>query len=78
MLQEIIIYTTPTCAYCQMAKNYFAKKNLKYIEKDVSSDLVAQKEMLKKAQGNFGVPVIDVNGKIIIGFNTLDLESALS
>ena len=49
----------------------------KYIEKDVSSDLVAQKEMLKKAPGNFGVPVIDVNGKIIIGFDQPEISSLL-
>jgi len=67
-MATIKIYTTPTCAYCKMAKEYFKSKNLSYEEYDVSKDIPRQKEMIDKT-GQFGVPVIDINGKIVIGFD---------
>ena len=67
-MATIKIYTTPTCAYCKMAKEYFKSKNLSYEEYDVSKDIPRQKEMIEKT-GQFGVPVIDINGKIVIGFD---------
>ena len=67
-MANIKIYTTPTCAFCKMAKDYFKSKNLEYTEYDVSKDIPKQKEMIEKT-GQFGVPVIDVNGKIVIGFD---------
>ena len=67
-MNTIKIYTTPTCAYCKMAKEYFKSKNLSYEEYDVSKDIPRQKEMIDKT-GQFGVPVIDINGKIVIGFD---------
>lgn len=56
------------CAYCKMAKEYLESKNLHYEEYDVSKDIPKQKEMIEKT-GQFGVPVIDIDGKIIIGFD---------
>ncbi|HXK40592.1 MAG TPA: glutaredoxin domain-containing protein [Candidatus Paceibacterota bacterium] len=67
-MTTIKIYTTPTCAFCKMAKEYFKSKELNYEEYDVSKDIPRQKEMIEKT-GQFGVPVIDINGKIVIGFD---------
>ena len=62
------IYSTPTCPFCVMAKNFFKKHNVSYAEKDVSSDQEAAQEMVKKS-GQMGVPVIEIDEKIIIGFD---------
>jgi glutaredoxin 3 len=71
------IYTTTTCPYCQMAKEYLKEKNVNYEERDVSSDEAAQKEMIDKSH-QMGVPVIDIDGKIIIGFNKTEIDKALN
>jgi len=62
------IYTTPTCVYCQMAKEFFKENNVSYQEHDVSSDAKAREEMINKSN-QMGVPVIEVNDEIIIGFD---------
>ena len=64
----ITIYSTPTCVYCKMAKAFFADNNVKYEEKDVAADSAAREEMIQKS-GQLGVPVIDINGTIVIGFD---------
>ena len=63
-----IIYTTPSCAYCKMAKAFFIENNVEYEEKNVATDMDAQKEMIEKS-GQMGVPVIDFGDEIIIGFD---------
>lgn len=70
------IYSTPTCPYCEMAKEYFKENNVKYEEYDVSSNEVAQKEIIAKSH-QMGVPVIEIDGKIIVGFNRDELDKAL-
>ena len=70
------IYTTPTCVYCQMAKEFFKENNVQYQEHDVSSDAKAREEMINKS-GQMGVPVIDVEGEIIIGFDKERLSELL-
>ena len=65
---KIEIYTTPSCAYCHMAKEYFKSKNLSYEEYDVMKDVQKRQEMTTET-GQMGVPVIKINGKIVIGFN---------
>jgi len=67
-MHKITIYSTPSCVYCKMAKAYFAQNNLPFEEKDVASDLPAREEMIKKS-GQLGVPVIDIDGSIVIGFD---------
>ncbi len=71
---EITIYTTPTCVYCKMAKKFFADNNVAYSEKDVQADMAAREEMVKKS-GQLGVPVIDIDGQIVVGFDKERLES---
>lgn len=70
------MYTTPTCTYCKMAKDFFKAQGVVYSEHDVVSDLSARKEMIDKS-GQMGVPVIEVNGEIVIGFNKEKLSTLL-
>ena len=72
----VIIYTTPTCVYCQMAKEFFKERSIAYEEKNVSSDKAALDEMIQKS-GQMGTPVIEVDGKIIIGFDEAAIKESL-
>ncbi len=76
MTQNVIIYTTPTCVYCEMAKRLFKEHSVKYREVDVTKDPKAAREMVEKS-GQMGVPVIEVDGQIIVGFNKSALIRAL-
>ena len=62
------IYTTPACVYCKMAKEFFKEHDIAYEEKDVSADKAVLDEMIQKS-GQMGTPVIDVDGKIVVGFD---------
>ena len=73
---KVTIYTTPTCGYCKMAKQYFNDKKIEYKEIDVTTNEQAAAEMIKKS-GQNGVPVIEANGQIIIGFQRGAIDSAL-
>jgi len=73
----LTIYTTPTCPWCNVAKNYFKKNGIPFIEKDVSRDHAAAHQMVRKS-GQMGVPVIDINGKIIVGFDQQAIAKALN
>jgi len=75
-MTKVKIYSTPTCAYCHMAKEYFKEKKIDFKDFDVSSDNAAAEEM-KKISGQLSVPVIDINGKIILGFDQEKIEEAL-
>jgi glutaredoxin 3 len=76
-MQKVIIYTTPSCIYCQMAKAFFKEHNISYEEKDVSTDEKAVAEMIYKS-GQLGVPVIDIDGQIVIGFDKEALSELLN
>jgi glutaredoxin 3 len=65
---NIIIYTTPTCPYCIMVKNYLTEKNIPFQNIDVSADPEKAREMVQKS-GQRAVPVIDIDGNIIVGFD---------
>jgi glutaredoxin 3 len=75
-MSKVIIYSTPVCVYCKMAKEFFAKNNVAYEEKDVASDTAARAEMMDKS-GQLGVPVIDIDDNIVIGFDQKTLEGLL-
>ena len=72
----VTIYTTPTCSYCKVAKEFFRSQYVPFTEYNVATDQRKADEMVRKS-GQMGVPVIDVNGKIIIGFNRPEIEKAL-
>jgi len=70
------VYSTPTCPYCMMAKDFLKEHKIKFQDIDVSRDQKAADEMINKT-GQYGVPVIDIDGKIIIGFDKEALKKAL-
>mgnify|MGYP001591406407 FL=1 len=76
-MAKVIIYSTPTCPYCEMVKEYFKKNNIQYENYDVSADEEKAKEMIKKSH-QMGVPVIDIDGEIIVGFDRPTIEKALN
>lgn len=65
--KNIIVYSTPTCHYCVLTKDYFNKMGVSYVDKNVGVDRAAGQEMIAKS-GQMGVPVIDIDGQIIVGF----------
>ncbi len=67
-MKKVIVYSTPTCHFCHLAKDFFTAKGVAFEDKDVMTDLVARQEMVTKS-GQMGVPVIDIEGKIIVGFD---------
>ena len=76
-MKPVSIYTTETCGYCRMAKEFFQKNNVSYQEFDVGKDLEKRREMIEKS-GQMGVPVIMVGDDMIVGFNKPKLESLLN
>lgn len=84
-MKHVTIYTTNSCHFCHLAKNYFQEHGVAYTEKNVEEDVAAQREMIEKT-GQFGVPVIEVADDggaqpvIVIGFDreTLARELAIA
>lgn len=75
-MKHVTIYTTPTCVYCKRTKAFFGEHNVQYQEKDVASDAAAREEMVKKSE-QMGVPVIDIEGEIVVGFDQARLSQLL-
>ena len=67
-VSKVEIYSTPWCAYCKMAKEYFKKNNIEYTAYDVATDVAKRQELIDKTH-QMGVPVIIIDGKIVIGFD---------
>ncbi|MFC1967444.1 Uxx-star family glutaredoxin-like (seleno)protein [Chloroflexota bacterium] len=74
---DVKVYTTPTCGYCHQAKDYLNQRGVPFTEFDVSRDRQAGDEMVRLT-GQTGVPVIIVEGQVIIGFDRPRLESLLA
>ncbi|OGH66395.1 MAG: NrdH-redoxin [Candidatus Magasanikbacteria bacterium RIFCSPHIGHO2_02_FULL_41_13] len=72
----VTVYSTPSCPWCHKAKDYLKEKNVVFDDVDVSVDESRVDEMFKKS-GQMGVPVIDINGKIIVGFDVVAIDEAL-
>lgn len=72
----IKVYTTPSCVYCQSLKAYFKERNIEFTEIDVSKDQAAAEEMIKRS-GQMGVPVLDINGEIVVGFDKEQINKLL-
>lgn len=75
-MPNVTIYTTPSCVFCRMAKQFFQENTVAYEEKNVAVDTEARDAMITKS-GQMGVPVIEVDGKVIIGFDQPKLKEAL-
>ena len=76
-MAKIKVYSTPTCPYCVMVKDFLKEKNVEFEDIDVAADQEAANEMISKS-GQMGVPQIEINGKIIVGFNKEALEKELA
>ncbi len=73
---KVTVYSTPTCPYCKQAKDFLKQHNIKYAEVNVAEDEKKAQEMIEKS-GQMGVPVIDIDGKIIVGFDKKEMSKAL-
>ena len=76
-MKKVTIYSTPTCHFCQMAKEYFKANNVPYDEFNVASDMEKRKEMMEKS-GQLGVPVIVIDDQIVVGFDRPRLANLLN
>lgn len=74
---NITIYSTPTCPYCDAAKDYFEERNISFTDYDVSENREKAKEMIEKS-GQRGTPVIDIDGNVVVGFNKDKIESMMN
>lgn len=80
-MKNVTIYTTNNCHFCHLAKNYFQENSVVYTEKNVETDVAAQREMIEKT-GQFAVPVIEITAEgqepaIVIGFDREQLAAEL-
>lgn len=73
---RVIVFSTPTCTYCNAAKRYFREQGIQFKDVDVSRDTAAARDMLRRS-GQSGVPVIDIAGKIVIGFDRPKIDRYL-
>lgn len=73
---RVIVFSTPTCSFCNMAKKYFREKGIKFNNVDVSKDPAAARDMVRRS-GQQGVPVIDIGGKIVVGFDRVKINKYL-
>ena len=75
-MKKVEIYSTPVCKYCGLAKEFFKNNNIAYTEYNVAADQAKKEEMIEKS-GQLGVPVIDVGGDIVVGFDEKVLKELL-
>jgi glutaredoxin 3 len=73
---SVVLYSTPSCGYCRSAKEYFSQNGISFSEYNVAADPLRAQEMIRKS-GQMGVPVIDIDGRVIVGFNKVEIERAL-
>ena len=73
---RVIVFSTPSCSFCNMAKKYFREKGIKFKDVDVSRDQTAARDMVRRS-GQSGVPVIDIGGKVIVGFDRPKINKLL-
>ncbi len=76
-MSSIKVYSTPTCPYCKLVKEFLHEQHIEFEEVDVAADAEAAKHMVK-ISGQMGVPVVDINGQIIVGWNKQAIQDALA
>ncbi len=74
---RVIVFSTPTCTYCNAAKRYFKQQGIKFKDVDVTRDPAAARDMVRRS-GQQGVPVIDIGGKIVVGFDQHKINQLLN
>ncbi|MFC1775327.1 glutaredoxin family protein [Patescibacteria group bacterium] len=75
-MKKVTIYSTPVCGFCKMAKAFFTENNVEYTEHDVSADEAMRNEMIEKT-GQMGVPVIEIDDQVVVGFDKDKLSEML-
>ena len=75
-MPDVIVYSTPTCPWCSRAKEFLRQNNIDFIDVDVSADQEKAMEMVQKS-GQMGVPVLDIKGSIVVGFNESRIRELL-
>ncbi len=76
-MKNITIYSTPTCHYCHLVKDFLTENNVTFTDYNVAEDADKRQEMLDKT-GQMGVPVVDIEGEIMVGFNEEKLREVLN
>lgn len=75
---KVIIYSTSWCAFCKTEKQYLEKLGVAYVDKNVEDDKAAYEELMSKIGGNFkGVPVTDIDGEVVLGFDRPKIDETL-
>jgi glutaredoxin-like YruB-family protein len=74
--KKVKVYSTSTCPYCTMAKDFLKEQNIEFESIDVGTDQEAAKDMVKKS-GQMGVPVVEIDGEVIVGFDKVAIMNAL-
>lgn len=75
-MKKVTVYSTPTCPFCMKTKQYLQDNGIEFDNIDVSQDQAKVQEMVEKS-GQMGVPVIDIEGEIVVGFDRDKIASAL-
>ena len=75
-MANVKVYSTPTCPYCHIAKQFLAENNIAFEDIDVSASQTLAQEMISKS-GQLGVPVVDIDGQIIVGFDKARIKQLL-
>lgn len=73
---NVVVYSTPSCPYCHMAKDFLKEKGISFTDYNVAIDQEKAREMINKS-GQMGVPVIDIDGKIMVGFDPMGMSQIL-
>ncbi len=76
MAKKVVVYSTPTCPFCQRVKQFLADNNIEFENIDVAADQTKAQEMTEKS-GQMGVPILDIEGEIIVGFDKDKISQAL-
>ena len=74
---KVVVYSTNSCPYCVMVKEWLDEQGIEFIEKNVQEDPAVAEEMVEKS-GQMGVPVTDIDGQIVVGFNVSKLKKLLN
>ncbi len=75
-MSKVKVYSTPTCPYCHMLKEFLKEKGIEYEDVNVAEDVESAKQMVEKS-GQMGVPQLEINGKIIVGFDQPAIEKEI-
>ena len=75
---KVIIYSTTWCAFCKTEEQYLTKLGVSYVKKDIEEDKEAYEELMEKSNGGFqGVPVTDIAGDLVLGFDRAKIDTLL-